>query len=119
MNLEGSLPRALAEALKHVYGCTLCGWQGALVDCLDAAEHGVLCPHCFALAGRSLDGKGRIDVAGPRYRQTCLSLQSRRQGAGPRAAWACRIEGGTAPSIGLILLRGDVRRSTQRRRASR
>jgi len=76
MNFDAALPRALAEALKHVYGCTLCGWQGALVDCLDAAEHGVLCPHCFALAGRSLDGKGRIDVAGPRYRQTCLSLQS-------------------------------------------
>ena len=73
MNVEGSLPPALAEALKHVYGCTLCGWKGALVDCLDAAEHGVLCPHCFALAGRVLDGKGRIDMAGSRYRPTRLS----------------------------------------------
>ena len=73
MSRENSLPRALAEALKHVYGCTLCGWQGALVDCLDAAAHGVLCPHCFALAGRLLDGQARIDVAGPRYRRATLS----------------------------------------------
>ena len=75
MNLESSLPRALADALKHVYGCTLCGWHGALVDCLDAAEHGLLCPHCFALAGRVLEGTGRIDVATPRYRRAGLGLQ--------------------------------------------
>ena len=75
MNFDAALPRALAEALKHVYGCTLCGWKGALVDCLDAAEHGLLCPHCFALAGRVLDEKGRIDIAGARYRRTWLSLQ--------------------------------------------
>jgi len=76
VNFDATLPRALAEALKHVYGCTLCGWKGVLVDCIDAAEHGLLCPHCFALAGRVLDGKGRIDVASPRYRRTWLALQN-------------------------------------------
>ena len=93
MNLEGSLPRALAEALKHVYGCTLCGWQGALVDCLDAAEHGVLCPHCFALAGRTPDGKGRIHVAGPRYRQTGRSLHGavKAPACGPRGPAALKV----------------------------
>ena len=75
MNYDTALPRALADALKHVYGCTLCGWKGALVDCIDAAEHGLLCPHCFALSGRVLDRAGRIDVAGPRYRRAWLSVQ--------------------------------------------
>jgi len=76
MSLQSAMPRALAESLMHVYGCTLCGWKGALVDCLDAAEHGLLCPHCFALAGRVLDGKGRLDIATPRYRRAWLSLQA-------------------------------------------
>jgi len=76
MSLQSAMPRALAEALRHVYGCTLCGWKGALVDCLDAAEHGLLCPHCFALAGRVLDGKGRLDIATRRYRRAWLSLQA-------------------------------------------
>ena len=75
MRSEATLPRALAEALKHVYGCTLCGWKGALVHCIDAAEHGLLCPHCFAAAGRVLDLNGRIDVASPRYRRNWLSVQ--------------------------------------------
>ncbi len=95
MNFDASLPRALAEALRHVYGCTLCGWKGALVDCLDAAEHGLLCPHCFALAGRVLDAKGRIDVAGPRYRRTRVSLQDPakvpvREARGPAALKSIR-----------------------------
>ena len=91
----GALPRALAEALKHVYGCTLCGWKGALVDCLDAAEHGLLCPHCFAQAGRVLDEKGRIDVASPRYRRTWLAMQGAakvpaREARGPAAMKSIR-----------------------------
>ena len=61
------LPAALAASLKHVYGCAACNWRGALIDCLDAAEHGLLCPHCFAGAGR-VDADARVDVdAGPRY----------------------------------------------------
>jgi hypothetical protein len=95
MNFDAALPRALAEALKHVYGCTLCGWRGALVECLDAAEHGLLCPHCFAMAGRVLDAKGRIDVAGPRYRRTWLRLQGAakvpvREARGPAAMKSIR-----------------------------
>ena len=95
MNFDPGLPRALAEALTHVYGCTLCGWKGSLVGCLDAAEHGLLCPHCFALAGRVLDLKGRIDVAPPRYRRTWLSLQGAgkpaiRESRGPAAMKSVR-----------------------------
>ncbi|MEP7056196.1 MAG: hypothetical protein ABI809_00280 [Caldimonas sp.] len=52
MASESAIPAALAVALKDVYGCSLCEWSGALLQCLDAAEHGVLCPECFRAAHR-------------------------------------------------------------------
>jgi hypothetical protein len=49
---DAALPAALASALKDVYGCSLCEWSGPLLQCLDAAEHGLLCPECFRAARR-------------------------------------------------------------------
>ena len=61
-----SLPPALEAALSHVYGCARCHWRGKLMDCLDAAEYGLLCPHCFAAAARLGDRRAPVRNAGPR-----------------------------------------------------
>ena len=67
MKPTGSLPAVLAAALKHIYGCGACDWRGALIDCLDAAEHGLLCPHCFGSAGRIDADAPAAPEPGPRY----------------------------------------------------
>jgi hypothetical protein len=64
-----SLPPALEAALNHVYGCARCQWRGKLIDCLDAAEYGLLCPHCFAAAARLVDRQAPAHNAGPRQRR--------------------------------------------------
>jgi hypothetical protein len=62
-----SLPPALEAALGHVYGCARCHWRGKLIECLDAAEYGLLCPHCFAAAARLADRQALVHNAGHRY----------------------------------------------------